>query len=317
MTLQRVDEVNLEALLLAAAAGAEPGETMPAVPGPPGWTAQRRSAFRSYHRDRFGGLDAPPAELTFAVMVNTEPVGVARLARSDAQHALEAGLWLTREARGRGVGGDVLRLLRMEAACGRVGGARGDHPRQHRRLAPAARRRRHPGDTGYGRARARRTPGRGRPVNATDVSELDAWIRLHVYERLAAGEPAPTPLTLAAAFHRSPAEVEQVLHRLQRDHDALVLLPGSPYVWMAEPFSAVPTSFEVAADDGRRWWGNCIWDALAILALVGADGTVRCACPDCGDPLEVRVEEGRPREPVGVAHFAIPAGEWWRSIGFT
>jgi len=116
VTLQRVDEVNLEALLLAAAAGAEPGETMPAVPGPPGWTAQRRSAFRSYHRDRFGGLDAPPAELTFAVMVNTEPVGVARLARSDAQHALEAGLWLTREARGRGVGGDVLRLLRMEAA---------------------------------------------------------------------------------------------------------------------------------------------------------------------------------------------------------
>lgn len=42
ISLQRLDEENLERVLLAAVAGAAPGETMPAVPGPPGWTPHHR-----------------------------------------------------------------------------------------------------------------------------------------------------------------------------------------------------------------------------------------------------------------------------------
>jgi len=69
---------------------------------------------------------------------------------------------------------------------------------------------------------------------------------------------------------------------------------------MAEPFSAVPTSFLVRSGT-RQWWGNCIWDALAILALVGTDGSVFTACPHSGQPLVVSatkggLEGGRPRD---------------------
>jgi hypothetical protein len=36
---------------------------------------------------------------------------------------------------------------------------------------------------------------------------------------------------------------------------------------MANPFSAVPTPFLVRSGD-RSWYGNCIWDALGIPAML-------------------------------------------------
>jgi hypothetical protein len=116
-------------------------------------------------------------------------------------------------------------------------------------------------------------------------------------------------------FGLTPAQVEQALYRLQTA-DALVLIPGSPYIWMAEPFSAVPTSFLVRSG-GRQWWGNCIWDALAILALLRLDGTVSTACPSSGQALLVTVADGALVDSQGVVHFAVPARDWWRDIGFT
>ena len=99
------------------------------------------------------------------------------------------------------------------------------------------------------------------------------------------------------------------------DERLLVLRPDGAEIWMAQPFSAVPTPFRVECA-GRSYFGNCIWDALGIPALVEADGTVCTACADCGDPLELRVEGGRLLDG-GVAHFAVPAARWWDDIGYT
>jgi Alkylmercury lyase len=145
---------------------------------------------------------------------------------------------------------------------------------------------------------------------------LGPRVRLHVYRHLAESGRAPSPVEIAEAFGISPARAEDQLRALAGDADALVLLPGSAYVWMAEPFSAVPTSFAVRSGT-RTWWGNCIWDALGILALLGVDGRVTTACPDCGERLRVEVAGGRLAGGDGVAHFAVPARDWWRSIGFT
>lgn len=150
----------------------------------------------------------------------------------------------------------------------------------------------------------------------TSPAELRRDVRLHVYRHFAETGRAPTPVELAGAFGLTPGQAEDVLRELADEADALVLLPGSAYIWMAEPFSAVPTSFLVSSA-ARRWWGNCIWDALGILALLQVDGWVATACPDCGDELRVEVGGGRPLLPGGVAHFAVPARDWWRSIGFT
>jgi hypothetical protein len=75
------------------------------------------------------------------------------------------------------------------------------------------------------------------------MDDLSAQVRLFVYRHFVDDGRAPSPSEIAAALGIMPLAVEKMLRRLQADDDALVLLPGSPYVWMAEPFSAVSTSY--------------------------------------------------------------------------
>jgi Alkylmercury lyase len=144
----------------------------------------------------------------------------------------------------------------------------------------------------------------------------NSQLRLWIYQHFVDSGRAPSPVEIAAHFGLAPSDVEDRLRRLQDEADALVLLPGTSYIWMAEPFSAVPTSFLVRSGT-RQWWGNCIWDALAILALVRTSGSVVTACPHSGQPLLVSATTGGLEEAQGIVHFAVPAREWWRDIGFT
>ena len=156
-----------------------------------------------------------------------------------------------------------------------------------------------------------------RPTDSRlDAEHTDADIRLFVYRHFVDLGGAPSPLDIADHFGATPAAIERALSRLQDRDDALVLLPGSPYIWMAEPFSAVPTSYPVQVGE-RRYFGNCIWDALAILALVPGDGRASTRCPTSGAPLTVEIADGAIVRGDGIAHFAVPAREWWRSIGHT
>ncbi len=146
--------------------------------------------------------------------------------------------------------------------------------------------------------------------------DFDLRIRWWIYDHTVATGNVPGPLKIAGEFGQPRPTIEQSLHRLADDLDAIVLVPGTASIWMAEPFSAVPTWFRVRAVD-QKWWGNCIWDALAILALVRRDGEVETVCPQSAQPLTVAVANGRLAEAPGVVHFAVPARDWWRDIGFT
>jgi Alkylmercury lyase len=137
----------------------------------------------------------------------------------------------------------------------------------------------------------------------------DGAVRLAVYRHFAETGDAPPPADLPGD------DVEGSLRRLADDH-VLVLREGTAEIWMAHPFSAVPTAFRVEAG-GRTYHGNCIWDGLGILALLDSDGTVFTECADCGDPMELHVAGGRLLDDEGVAHFAVPAARWWDDIGFT
>ncbi len=113
-----VDEEGLEQLLRVAVTHAEPEDTMPPVPGPPGWTDERRAAFCEHHRARWAGLDGPGGEATYAVRAGDQVVGAARLARRAAPESttLEAGVWVADSLRGRGLGTAVLSAL-IDAAA--------------------------------------------------------------------------------------------------------------------------------------------------------------------------------------------------------
>ena len=148
----------------------------------------------------------------------------------------------------------------------------------------------------------------------TDLS-LDAEVRAFVYEAaLARGRP-PLRAEITSALGRPATEIERALARLHDGH-ILVLQPGSGEILMANPFSAVPTPFEVATEKHTSF-GNCVWDGLGILAILRADGAVRTACACCGEALELRVRGGLLQAVDAVVHFAVPAKRWWDDVAFT
>jgi hypothetical protein len=103
---------------------------------------------------------------------------------------------------------------------------------------------------------------------------------------------------------------------LQRLHDAhaLVLDHETGEIRMANPFSAVPTSYRVEAAGGS-WYANCAWDSFGIPAALHADGQVSTTCGDCGDPIEIDLRGGP--APADYAFHVVPARQWWDDIVFT
>lgn len=105
VTLRPIDEDLLPRLRDLAVAGADLPEVLPA-PDQSGWTHERRSAFADAYKDGY------------AIVADDELVGAIRMTPAEAPGAAEVGLWLIREARGRGHGTQALHLL-VEAARSR------------------------------------------------------------------------------------------------------------------------------------------------------------------------------------------------------
>lgn len=164
------------------------------------------------------------------------------------------------------------------------------------------------------------------------LMECDGEVRLAVYRCFLEDGRAPSVRELAVELKAPPAAIEAALRRLA-DRHILVLEQNSeaPKIRMAMPFSAVETSFRVEIPFGA-WWANCAWDALGIPALLkgagrlpkGTPTRITTHCPDCGDRLDLRLQdEGPPQlatdEPTTppVVHFALPAARWWDDIAYT
>ena len=144
---------------------------------------------------------------------------------------------------------------------------------------------------------------------------LDTAVRLELYRFFIDQGRPPVPAEVAQTLATDQASVEDSLRRLAQAH-VLVLAPGTPYTWMAPPLSAIPTPYQVEIG-GRRFFGNCIWDALGVVAMLGGTGTVTPWCADCHEQMSVTVAENRLAPGEGVVHFAVPAAHWWDDIGFT
>jgi len=148
----------------------------------------------------------------------------------------------------------------------------------------------------------------------SDDVDLDFRVRAAVYDGAMTGGAVPLGEDLAAQLALSREQVAAALERLAAGR-ALVLQRDSREVLMANPFSAVPTPFAVRAA-GKLYYGNCIWDALGIPAVLGTDARIDCSCGCCGEAMSLAVT-GDALEPTdGVVHFAIPARRWWEDIVF-
>jgi len=144
----------------------------------------------------------------------------------------------------------------------------------------------------------------------------DDDVRLHILRELIAGGAAPSVGDTAAALGVPTSDAATAYDRLAANR-VIVLRPGTRDVLMAAPLSAVPTPHAVRLADGRSHYGNCVWDALGVIAMVGEDGDVETVCADCETPLTLTVRAGALEPSDAVVHFAVPAAGWWEDIVFT
>jgi len=145
------------------------------------------------------------------------------------------------------------------------------------------------------------------------MTPFERLVRAHVIQTLSRTGAAPTFAGTAASTGGSEDAVRSALHALAEAH-RLVLVPGTDTVRMAHPFSAVPTDFVVAIGE-RRWFANCVWDGLSILALLG-DGRLTTHSPATREPIELTATNGTVTGEA-LVHFLVPARRFWDDIGFT
>jgi alkylmercury lyase-like protein len=151
---------------------------------------------------------------------------------------------------------------------------------------------------------------------AANPEDLDQMVRLHIYQEfLVSGQP-PSVATTATALGIPEGASAASYDRLAKWR-VIVLRPGTREILMAPPLSAVPTRFLVQIADGRRYYANCVWDALGVPAMLDQDANVEAVCGDCAEALGLTVRGGRLVRAEGVVHFAIPAAKWWDDIVLT
>ena len=151
-------------------------------------------------------------------------------------------------------------------------------------------------------------------MDAEQEKAFDKDVRRRVYDYAMREGLPPTIAETASALARSSDQVRASFQRLATGH-ILVLQKGSGEILMANPFSAVPTPFVVKAA-GRSCFGNCIWDAMGISAMLNQDAAIEGSCGCCSTVMNLQVTKGALEEARGIAHFAIPAAHWWDDIVF-
>ncbi len=126
---------------------------------------------------------------------------------------------------------------------------------------------------------------------------------------------APTIAQLSEQLGHDRTTVAAALQALAAYH-GVVLHPGSGEIWVMHPFSSAPTSFWVESDRGR-WWGNCAWCSLGIVALLGTDATITTTLGGESEQVVLRIQDGEVVPSTYCVHFPIPMACAWDNVIFT
>ena len=86
------------------------------------------------------------------------------------------------------------------------------------------------------------------------MESIDKDVRYFIYTNFAETTLPPTTRQVSEHLKVSIASVENSLERLANSHD-IALAPGSHSIWMAHPFSGIPTSY-VAIIGQKKYYAN-------------------------------------------------------------
>ncbi|MDA0327487.1 MAG: organomercurial lyase [Gemmatimonadetes bacterium] len=146
-------------------------------------------------------------------------------------------------------------------------------------------------------------------------TDFDWAVRTRIYRTFGETGGAPVVAEIAAAVGGTEFQVRESLRRLFAAHE-IAPLPGGNGVWMANPFSGVPTAYSVETED-MTCYANCAWDALGVAAILDTDAWTSTRCAESGTPLEFGVVDGEVQSESGVIHLVTPIRDAWVDIGFT
>ncbi len=146
--------------------------------------------------------------------------------------------------------------------------------------------------------------------------DFDTLVKLNIYKTIAEASHVPTADEVAQALNARTEQVEAAFERLHQKR-LLVPEPGNPSrIRMAPPFSGIETAFRVQVQD-KIHYANCAWDALGIPAALHQDAVVNASDAHSGEPITLKVQNGRPEPEPCVIHFAVPAAQWWKDVIYT
>ena len=145
--------------------------------------------------------------------------------------------------------------------------------------------------------------------------DIDLRVKLAIYRWFAEKGGRPSPEDVAVRAGAAVPDVLAAYARL-RAQRLLVLEPDGGSIRMAPPFSGVPTQ-HIVESDGVRYYANCAWDALGVLAALRRPGTVLSRCEQSGEPLRLEVGIDGPRASDWLFHCLVPAAHWWDDIVYT
>ncbi len=150
---------------------------------------------------------------------------------------------------------------------------------------------------------------------ASALTDFDWAVRSRIYETFAETGSAPVIPEVAALVGGTEFQVRSALQRLHEAHE-IAPLPNGDGVWMANPFSGIPTDYVVETAQ-MTCYAPCAWDAMGVPALLETDGWIRTRCAGTGEPLEFGIEGGALKGDDGVIHLVTPIRDAWIDIGFT
>lgn len=144
--------------------------------------------------------------------------------------------------------------------------------------------------------------------------DFDSRLRLFIYRYTIRTGRVPSVAESAKLLGCTVREVRSGLLRLSKSH--AFMLQEDRELWRVAPFSAIPTPFPVRIGK-KSWFGNCIWDALGIPAMLGKDAYIGASCGCCNYEMPVEVRSGELSADEGIIHIAVPARDWYKDVVFT
>ena len=145
--------------------------------------------------------------------------------------------------------------------------------------------------------------------------DIAARIRIFAYDHLVERGIPPTIAEIAGHLSLADEDARERVASLKIGKTILVH-PSTGEIWMAGPFSALPTQYRVTGSR-TSWWANCAWDMLGIPMIAAESVRIETHCTDCGDPWTLTATTHSPPAQEGVVHFLLPARKWYEDIGFT